>query len=111
MSAYPCGCDPTHQGRPYFCSWHQTEWDRELQELLSQVTIQPVGQTKKQSLIESLSNVAVGFLIALATQIIIYPLMGVQLSMSVNVLATSIFTVVSIVRSYCVRRMFNRIHR
>ncbi len=68
-------------------------------------------QTKTQSMIESLINVAIGYFVALASQIMIFPLFGIAVSLSDNLLIGAFFTVISIIRGYAVRRLFNRIHR
>ena len=67
-------------------------------------------QTRTQSLIESAANVAIGYLVALGAQFVVFPSLGIQVSLSQNLLIGAIFTVVSIARSYCVRRLFNRWH-
>lgn len=64
-------------------------------------------QTKKQSLIESVTNVLIGMAISLIVQIIVYPLMDIEVKFIQNIYLTLIFTVVSIARSYVVRRFFN----
>lgn len=63
-------------------------------------------QSRRHSAAESITNVAVGFGVALASQIIIFPLFGVYLPFSDNLLIGLYFTVISIVRSYCLRRWF-----
>jgi hypothetical protein len=68
-------------------------------------------QTRIQSLIESLINVAIGYGVALASQILIFPLFEIRVSLSDNLLIGAFFTVISIIRGYTVRRMFNYIHR
>lgn len=66
------------------------------------------GQTRRASLTESLLNVAIGYGVALAAQAVIFPLFGVHLSVSDHAAIGGLFTVVSICRSYLLRRMFNR---
>lgn len=68
-------------------------------------------QTRTQSLLESCANVIVGYLVALMAQLIVFPLLGIPVSLEQNLLLGAIFTVVSLGRSYCVRRMFARWHR
>jgi hypothetical protein len=65
------------------------------------------------SLIEAISNVAVGFGLAIATQILVFPLFGMQASFADNLALGSIFTGISIARSYALRRLFEaiRMHR
>lgn len=71
------------------------------------MTTVPVGQTRKHSFLESLVNVAVGYAVALLTQIAVFPMFGVHADFKQNVGIGAIFTVVSIVRSYALRRAFN----
>lgn len=66
-------------------------------------------QTRLFSLIESLTNVGIGYFTALATQMAVFPLFGIHLPMADNILIGLIFTAVSIVRSYAVRRVFNMV--
>jgi hypothetical protein len=61
------------------------------------------------SLAEAIANVAVGYGIAVATQALVFPLFGLHASLSDNLLIGAIFTVVSIVRSYSLRRIFEAI--
>jgi uncharacterized protein YacL len=65
-------------------------------------------QTKKKSLKESIINTSVGFVLSFIIQLIIYPLFDIPVSFSQNVWITIIFTVVSILRGYVVRRLFNK---
>ena len=67
-----------------------------------------VMQTKKYSLIESITNTLVGFIVSLLIQLIIYPTMGIPVTFTQNIVITFIFTIASILRGYIVRRMFNR---
>ncbi|WED23050.1 hypothetical protein L3Q72_06555 [Vibrio sp. JC009] len=65
-------------------------------------------QTRKQSLFESVVNVVIGYLVALISQLLIFPFFGIHLPLSDNMLIGAFFTVVSVVRSYALRRLFNR---
>lgn len=68
-------------------------------------------QTKLGSLIESLMNIAIGYGVALLSQIVIFPLFGIHVSISTNLWIGAWFTVISLVRSYVIRRWFNaRLH-
>ena len=62
-------------------------------------------------MLEALINVVVGYGIALAAQMMIFPLFGIHISLQDNIVIGLLFTVVSIVRSYALRRLFNRWHR
>lgn len=67
-------------------------------------------QSKKLSLIESITNVVTGFGIGLLTQMLIFPLYGLKVSAIANISMTCIFAVTSFARSYVVRRIFNRLN-
>ena len=58
------------------------------------------------SLIEAIANVAVGFGMAVTTQVLVFPMFGLQASLSENLTIGCIFTAVSIARSYALRRLF-----
>lgn len=66
-------------------------------------------QSRRMSLIEAISNVAVGFGLAIATQMLVFPLFGLQASFADNLALGSIFTGLSIGRSYLLRRLFEAI--
>lgn len=66
-------------------------------------------QSKRGSLIEAVVNTAVGFALSWLTGLVAYPLLGVQVSHAQNIAVVCIFTVVSLVRSFVLRRLFNRI--
>ena len=63
-------------------------------------------QSRLMSLIESVTNVVVGFLLAIATQFAIFPWFGMLVSVADNLLIGGIFTAVSLGRSYALRRVF-----
>jgi hypothetical protein len=69
-----------------------------------------MSQSRKHSLIEAIVNVLIGYGVALAAQLVIFPLFGIHVSLQDNIVIGLLFTVVSIARSYCVRRLFNRWH-
>ena len=66
-------------------------------------------QTRRMSLIEAIANVAVGFAVALLTQIIVFPLFGLRVSLGENLAIGGLFTLASIARSYVLRRVFETI--
>lgn len=63
-------------------------------------------QSRSMSLVESLTNVVVGYGIAVATQILVFPLFGLSTTLAENMAMGAIFTVVSIARSFTLRRLF-----
>lgn len=66
-------------------------------------------QTKTHSMIESITNVLVGYLIAVISQIIIFPVFGLNVSLKNNLIIGLWFTIISLIRSYILRRIFNRL--
>ncbi|HXU93378.1 MAG TPA: hypothetical protein VFP33_06950 [Gallionella sp.] len=66
-------------------------------------------QSRRMSLIESFVNVLIGIGIAYLTQVLVFPLFGIHVGASTHLSITLIFTVVSLVHSYFLRRLFNRI--
>lgn len=66
-----------------------------------------MNQSKLESLAEVIVNVVIGWIIGLAAQVFFFPLIGIEATLSQNFISSIIFTVISIVRSYVVRRWFN----
>ena len=66
-------------------------------------------QSRRMSLLESLTNVAIGYGVAVTTQVVVFPLFGLEVSLSDNLAIGGLFTLVSIARSYAVRRLFEAI--
>lgn len=69
-----------------------------------------MSQSRRMSLVESCANVAIGYLVALGAQLIVFPALGIPVTLSQNLLIGAIFTLVSLARSYCLRRLFNLLH-
>jgi hypothetical protein len=70
-----------------------------------------MSQSRRWSFFESCVNVAVGYGVAVAAQVAIFPVFGIRVSLADNLLIGAFFTVVSIGRSYALRRVFNWIGR
>ena len=69
-------------------------------------------QTRKHSLAESITNVVIGYIVALISQIIIFPMFNIHIPLSDNIAIGLWFTAISIVRSYLLRRWWtNRVVR
>ena len=64
-------------------------------------------QSKKQSLIESLTSTTIGIIIGIVLNLTILPIFGYPVSVSDSLWISIIFTIVSIIRSYIIRRWFN----
>lgn len=70
-----------------------------------------MSQTRLSSFIEALMNVAIGFSINYIANLLIFPLFDMHISLADNFWLGMIYTVISIVRSYVIRRWFNaKIH-
>ncbi len=63
-------------------------------------------QSRTMSLVEAIANVVVGYGIAVVTQILIFPIFGLHATLAQNLKMGAVFTVVSIARSYVLRRLF-----
>ena len=66
-------------------------------------------QSRSMSLIEAGANVVVGYGVAVATQVLVFPWFGLTATLSGNLMLGAIFTAVSLVRSYALRRVFERL--
>lgn len=64
-------------------------------------------QSRVMSLAEALANIAVGYGIAVLTQITVFPLFGLNASLGDNLVIGGMFTCISLVRGYALRRLFN----
>ena len=66
-------------------------------------------QSRLMSLAEAITNVAVGYGVAVVTQILIFPIFGLHTSLGQNLAMGGIFTIVSLARSFLLRRVFEAI--
>ncbi len=65
-------------------------------------------QSRRMSLAEAITNVVVGYALAVATQIMVFPWFGLQASLRENLALGGVFTGISLLRSYALRRLFER---
>jgi len=63
-------------------------------------------QSRAMSLVESVANVIVGYGVAVVTQILIFPIFGLRTTLTQNLLMGLAFSVVSVARSFALRRLF-----
>jgi len=63
-------------------------------------------QSRRMSLIESATNVVVGYGLAIITQIIVFPWFGIAIGLTENLSIGLIFVGVSLARGYLLRRLF-----
>ncbi len=68
-------------------------------------------QSRWMSFAEAVVNVVVGYGVAVLTQMLVFPLFGMRASVSDNLLIGVIFTMVSLVRSFTLRRVFESLRR
>ena len=68
-------------------------------------------QSRAMSLVESVANVIVGYGVAVATQILIFPVFGLHTTLAQNLKMGVIFSFVSLARSFALRRLFERWRR
>ncbi len=66
-------------------------------------------QSRAMSLLEAGVNVIVGYGVAVGTQILVFPWFGLSATLGGNLLIGAIFTAVALVRSYTLRRLFERL--
>ena len=66
-----------------------------------------LGQKKKHSLLESVVSTVIGFGINVTAQHLVFPLFGIYISWHENLTIAVIFTFISILRGYVIRRIFN----
>lgn len=69
-----------------------------------------MSQTRLGSLAETTINMLVGFWLSVAAQAVIFPMFGYELPLHSNMAIVAIFTAISMIRSYVLRRAFNWWH-
>ena len=65
-------------------------------------------QSKLESLTEAIINTFIGFVIAFISQLVFFPIVGIEANLAQNLILTVLFTSVSIIRTYIIRRYFNK---
>ena len=66
-------------------------------------------QSRAMSMVEAVTNVIVGYVLAIATQIIVFPWFGIEAGMGEHLAIGLAFVGVSLVRSYLLRRLFEAV--
>ena len=66
-------------------------------------------QSRVMSLVESVANVVVGYVLAIATQIVVFPWFGIETGLAEHLTIGLAFVGVSLARGYALRRLFERI--
>jgi hypothetical protein len=63
-------------------------------------------QSRAMSLVEAATNVVVGYVLAVATQIMVFPWFGIETGLHEHLTIGLIFVGISLVRGYLLRRLF-----
>jgi len=66
-------------------------------------------QSRTMSFVEAVTNVVVGFGLALLTQVLVFSMFGLAVTFDQHVSIAMIFTLVSLARGYVLRRLFERL--
>ena len=64
-------------------------------------------QSKQKSLVESIVQTIIGLATSIVLQVVLYPILGIPVSFTQII--TAVFFIVSIVRGYIVRRIFEKL--
>ncbi|WP_397544779.1 DUF7220 family protein [Roseovarius salis] len=65
-------------------------------------------QSRLLSLVEAATNVVVGYVLAIATQIVVFPWFGIETGLAEHMTIGLAFIGVSLARGYLLRRVFER---
>ena len=66
-------------------------------------------QSRRLSLVESIANVVIGYGLAVATQVVVFPLFGIHIALADDLAIGMVFLVISLARSFVLRRVFEKI--
>lgn len=67
------------------------------------------AQSRRASLLEAIANTVVGYFLAVVTQIAVFPIFGIEADLSDHLGIGAAFVAVSLLRSYALRRIFERL--
>ncbi len=65
-------------------------------------------QSKRESFAESAVNISIGYSVAVLSTFLVFPLFDIDIPAQDNFSIGAYFTLISLFRSYAVRRFFNR---
>lgn len=66
-------------------------------------------QSWVMSMVEAATNVVIGYVLAIATQIVVFPWFGIEAALGEHLAIGLAFVGVSLVRGYLLRRLFETI--
>jgi hypothetical protein len=69
------------------------------------------GQSRRASVAEAIANTIVGYALAVLTQIAVFPLYGLTVDLHSHLGIGAAFVAVSLLRSYILRRIFERFRK
>jgi acetyltransferase-like isoleucine patch superfamily enzyme len=64
-------------------------------------------QSRRRSATEAIMNVIIGYMVAVFANLIVLPLFGYNVTLSDGAAIGLAFTIISLIRSYVIRRVFN----
>lgn len=65
-------------------------------------------QSRTMSMVEAATNVVIGYVLAIATQLVVFPWFGIEAALTEHLTIGLAFMAVSLARGYLVRRLFER---
>lgn len=63
-------------------------------------------QSRTMSMVEAATNVSVGYVLAIVTQIVVFPWFGIEAALGEHLAIGFFFVCVSLARGYLLRRVF-----
>ncbi|WP_041633614.1 DUF7220 family protein [Magnetospirillum gryphiswaldense] len=66
-------------------------------------------QSRRMSMVEAAANVVIGYGIAVATQVVVFPIFGIHITLADDLAIGLVFAVVSLARGFMLRRVFERL--
>jgi hypothetical protein len=65
-------------------------------------------QSKRDSALEAVANIVIGLIISFTLQLVLYPILGIPVTINQNIIITLVFFIASFARGYLIRRFFNK---
>lgn len=66
-------------------------------------------QSRTMSLVEAMANVVVGYVLAIVTQMIVFPWFGLEAALTEHLTIGAAFVIISLARGYILRRIFEHL--
>ena len=66
-------------------------------------------QSRAMSLVETVTNAVVGYVLAIVTQVVVFPWFGIAAAPGQHLAIGLVFVGVSLARGYLLRRLFERV--